>query len=178
VREFAPPVEAEWKELLSAWEEVLQDLDRDPLSTADRLDWAAKHQLIQQFCESEKIAPGDPWLRSLDLSYHLLDPSQGLFYGLLESGAFRLPFPRESIYGLPLRAPNTRAALRGGCIEKFGADVESAQWDAVRLKDGKNRIEVDLRDVFSTEKVALGRAAITAARSPSDLLTLPFAKKT
>jgi Pup amidohydrolase len=176
VKEYAPPVNAEWSALLVAWDEVLRDLEHDPLSTADRLDWAAKYRLIEQFRENEKIARDDPWLRSLDLSYHLMDPAQGLFYGLLESGAFRLPFPKAEIYGLPLRAPNTRAALRGGCIEKFGADVESAQWDGVRLKEGKKRIEVDLRDVFSPEKVALGRAAIAAARTPVDLLSLPFAK--
>ncbi|MEO7414482.1 MAG: proteasome accessory factor PafA2 family protein [Opitutaceae bacterium] len=176
VKEFAPPVDAEWGALLTAWDEVLRDLERDPLSTSDRVDWSAKHRLIEQFRASEGIAPDDPWLRSLDLSYHLMDPAQGLFYGLLESGAFRLPFARENIYGLPLRPPNTRAALRGGCIEKFGADVESAQWDGVRLKDGKTRVEVDLRDVFTPEKIALGRAAIAEARTPADLLVLPFAK--
>jgi Pup amidohydrolase len=177
VKEFAPPVDAEWTRLVRAWEEVLNDLERDPLSTADRLDWTAKYRIIEQFCESEKIAPDDPWLQSLDLSYHLMDPAQGLFYGLLESGAFRLPFSRESIYGQPLRAPtSTRASLRGGCIEKFGAQVVSAQWDAIVLKDGRKRIEVDLRDVFSAETIALGRTAIATANSPSALLTLPFAK--
>ena len=176
VKEFAPPTDAEWSRLLAAWDEVLNDLERDPLSTSDRLDWTAKYRLIEQFRESEAIASDDPWLRSLDLSYHLMDPAQGLFYGLLESGAFRLPFARESIYGLPLRAPDTRAALRGGCIEKFGADVESAQWDGVRLKNGKTRVEIDLRDVFSPEQITLGRNALAQARTPADLLVLPFAK--
>jgi proteasome accessory factor PafA2 len=179
VKEFAPPVDVEWTRLVQAWDEVLNDLERDPLSTADRLDWTAKYRLIEQFRESEKITSDDPWLQSLDLSYHLMDPAQGLFYGLLESGAFRLPFLPEGIYGQPLRAPaSTRASLRGGCIEKFGAQVVSAQWDGIILKDGRRRIEVDLRDVFSPEKVALGKAAIAAASKPSDLLTLPFAKIT
>jgi len=179
VKEFAPPVGAEWRQLIEAWDEVLNDLERDPLSTADRLDWSAKYRLIEQFRESEKISGDDPWLRSLDLSYHLMDPAHGLFYGLLASGAFRLPFPMDTIYGQPLRAPaTTRAALRGGCIEKFGGQVASAQWDAVILTDGRKRIELDLRDVFSPEKVAAGLAAIAAAQTPADLLTLPFAKMT
>jgi proteasome accessory factor A len=177
VREFAPPSDAEWSALVDAWEEVLLDLERDPLSTSDRLDWSAKYKLIEQFRTGEGIAADDPWLRSLDLSYHLMDPAQGLFYGLLESGAFRLPFPREAIFGRPLCAPpSTRAALRGGCIEKFGGQVESAQWDGVVLRDGDRRIEVDLRDVFSAERVAAGRAAIAAAARPADLLSLGFAK--
>jgi proteasome accessory factor A len=177
VREFAPPGDADWTQLVAAWEEILADLERDPLSTADRLDWSAKYRLIEQFRESEQIAPDDPWLRSLDLSYHLMDPAQGLFYGLLEAGSFRLPFPREAIYGRPLRAPaTTRAALRGGCIEKFGGQVESAQWDGIVLRDRTQRIELDLRDVFSRDRVDLGRAALAAAARPADLLSLPFAK--
>jgi len=170
-------VDAEWAQLLTSWEEVLRDLERDPLSTADRLDWAAKYCLIEQFRDGENIAADDPWLRSLDLSYHLMDPSLGLFYGLLDSGSFRLPFAREEIYGQPLRAPaGTRASLRGGCIERFGGQVESAQWDGVLISDGKRKIELDLRDVFSPDKIALGRSVIEAARTPGDLLALPFAK--
>jgi proteasome accessory factor A len=107
-----------------------------------------------------------------------MDPAQGLFYGLLENGSFRLPYPRESIYGQPLRAPaTTRAALRGGCIEKFGALVESAQWDGVVLNDAGRRIELDLGDVFSPELVAWGRDVIARAKNPEDLLSLPFAKR-
>jgi proteasome accessory factor A len=76
-----------------------------------------------------------------------------------------------------LRAPfTTRAVLRGGCIEKFGPVVESAQWDGVVLKDKKRRIHLDLSDVFSGELIDQGRATLSAARSPSDLLVLPFAK--
>jgi proteasome accessory factor PafA2 len=177
VKEFAPPADAGWSRLLAEWENVLDDLEKDPLSTADRLDWPAKYRLIEQFREAEDIAPDDPWLQSLDLSYHLMDRTQGLFYGLLDSGSFRLPFAPEAIYGQPLRAPTTtRAALRGGCIEKFGGQVESAQWDGVVLSDGNRKIELDLRDVFSLPQIVAGLVALEGARTPADLLGLPFAK--
>src|SRR5690606_38163318 len=121
--------------------------------------------------------PDDPWLRSLDLAYHLLDRSEGLYYGLLDSGAVRLPYALKEITGEDLRAPiTTRAALRGACVEKFGARMESAQWDAVILRDGERRIELDLGDVFSPEQVERGRNVLATAHSPSDLLSLPFAK--
>ncbi len=177
VRAYAPPPDAEWEAVFAAWSEVLDDLERDPLSTADRLDWSAKYRLLEQFRESEKLAPDDPWLRSLDLAYHLLDRTQGLYYGLLDSGALRLPYALKEITGENLRPPSTtRAALRGGCVEKFGAVIESAQWDAVILKDKHRRIELDLSDVFSAEQVQQGRAVLAAAHSPVDLLSLPFAK--
>lgn len=178
VRAYAPPGDAAWTEVITAWEEVLNDLERDPLSTADRLDWSAKHRLIEQFRAAEKLEADDPWLCSLDLAYHQLDRTQGLFYGLLESGAFRLPYPAEAITGRDLQPPlTTRAALRGRSIEKFGPLVESAQWDAVVLKEGKNRIELNLRSVFSAELVARGLATIASAHSIDDLLALPFAKR-
>ena len=177
VRTYAPPVDSEWTAVIAAWSEILDDLERDPLSTADRLDWSAKYRLIEQFRESEKLNFDDPWLRSLDLAYHLLDRSQGLYYGLLDTEAFRSPHAVKEIMSAELLAPETtRAALRGGCIEKFGNLVESAQWDGVLMNDKNRRIELDLRDVFSAERIAQGREVLAAARSPSDLLSLPFAK--
>jgi proteasome accessory factor A len=141
------------------------------------LDWSAKYRLIEQFRESENLAPDDPWLRSLDLAYHLLDRNEGLYYGLLESGTLRLPYALKEISGFDLKPPpTTRAVLRGACIEKFGPLVESAQWDAVILKDKGRRIELDLSNVFSPEQLEQGRAAFATARSPADLLSLPFAK--
>jgi proteasome accessory factor A len=177
VREFALPQNQEWCDLFEHWGTILDELEQEPLRTANRLDWTAKYKLIEHFRDSEKIATDDPWLRSLDLAYHLMDPAEGLFYGLLDNGAMLLPFERGEIFGLGLRAPSTtRAALRGGCIEKFGGSVESAQWDGVVIKDGRRKIELDLRDVFTAAKVVQGLQAIAAAQTPADLLTLPFAK--
>jgi len=179
VRAFAPPEDADWKAVIDAWATVLGDLESDPLKTSDRLDWSAKYRLIERFRESEGLSPEDPWLRSLDLEYHRLDRAQGLFYGLLDSGAFRLPCPFETDAGPVLRPPmTTRAALRGGCIERFGPLVESAQWDGVTLKgaDG-SRIELDLRGVFAPAEIRAGIQALANARSPEDLLVLPFARR-
>lgn len=172
--------------LLGRWSAVLDDLERDPLATADRLDWSAKHKLIEGFRAAEGIGEEDPWLRSLDLSYHELDRGRGLFYGLQEAGALIHPFPEILASADILRPPpTTRAALRGGCIEKFGPLVESAQWDGVVLKTGAKKsglrrrarkVELDLRGVFSAEEVQAGLAALEVAHSPEDLLCLPFAR--
>ena len=97
-REFAPPRQKEDEALFADWGAILDDLERDPGSTSDRLDWTAKHRLIEGFRESEGIGPDDPWLRSLDLAYHELDRERGLFYGLWEKGSFLVfPFPMETI---------------------------------------------------------------------------------
>ena len=42
------------------------------------------------------LADDDPWLCSLDLEYHRLDPAEGLFLALEQTGAFRgVPDPVE-----------------------------------------------------------------------------------
>jgi proteasome accessory factor A len=177
VRDFCPRLEPEWLAAHKAWEEILVDLERDPLSTADRLDWAAKFKLIEQFRAAEKISEDDPWLRSLDLAYHLLDRQQGLFFGLLDQGAFKLPFPWSEITGHSLCPPTTtRAAVRGRCVEKFGAAVQATQWDYLLLKGAHMKIELDLRNLFDPEEVRQSLKLISAARSVEDLAQLRFAK--
>ena len=177
VREFAGPFESDWKSVPAAWEQVLNDLERDPLSTADRLDWPAKYQLIEQFRAAENIGPDDPWLRSLDLAYHLLDRKQGLYFGLLDSGAFKMPYPFRLISHGGLCPPSTtRAAVRGRCIEKFGHAVESTQWDHITLCGASKKIELDLRNLFDRQLVRKSLQMIGAARSVEDLAALKFAK--
>jgi proteasome accessory factor A len=169
-----------WPALFARWNGILHDLERDPLSTADRLDWSAKHQLIEGFRATEGLGEDDPWLRSLDLSYHELNEAEGLYFGLRDAGSFVHPCPEILDGPEGLRAPaTTRAALRGGCIEKFGPMVLAAQWDGVVMRTqakGHRRVELDLRGVFAPEQVSAGLAALGIAQAPEDLLTLPFAR--
>jgi proteasome accessory factor A len=176
VREYCPGVGAEWLRLMDAWEAVLDDLHRDPLGTSDRLDWPAKYKLIDQFRAEEELGREDPWLMSLDLAYHLLDPAQGLFYGLMESGAFRLPFALEEITGHSLCPPSsTRAAVRGRCVEKFGSAIQAAQWDHILLRGAGGTIKLDLCNLFAPEQIRKVLDFINSAKSADDLAKLEFA---
>jgi len=175
-RDFCPGVNTEWVQLMDAWEKTLNDLESDPLSTADRLDWAAKFKLIDQFRQAENLAEEDPWLRSLDLSYHLLDPEQGLFYGLLQQGAFTLPYPFQEINAHSLCPPSsTRAAVRGRCVEKFGAAVQATQWDHIVLAGTQGKIKLDLGNLFDPQDIKNALETINSARTVDDLLRLKFA---
>jgi proteasome accessory factor A len=176
VREFCPSLASEWMRVMDVWESVLNDLDEEPLSTADRLDWAAKYKLISQFREVEDLRSDDPWLRSLDLSYHLLDEKEGLFYGLMDQGAFKLPYPLAEISAHSLCPPSTtRAAVRGRCVEKFGAAVQAAQWDYILLRGTHGNLKLDLCDLFDPEKVKQALEIINAARTVDELARLEFA---
>ena len=133
--------------------------------------------MIEHFREEEELEPDSPWLRSLDLSYHLLDREQGLFYGLMEHGAFRLPFSLDEITCHSLCPPSsTRAAVRGRCIEKFGSAVHATQWDYILVHGAHKKIELDLRNLFDANVIRQSLKMISAAQSVEDLAQLPFAK--
>jgi proteasome accessory factor A len=177
VREFCPSVETAWMDLMEAWEQVLNDLECDPLSAADRLDWPAKFKLVQHFCDEEGLHENDPWLQSLDLSYHLLDRQQGLFYALMDQGAFALPYPLTEIKAHCLCPPSsTRAAVRGRCIEKFGPAILATQWDYILLRGARGKIKLDLMNLFDPKKIKESLEIINTARTVEDLGRLEFAK--
>ena len=42
--------------------------------------------MLENFREAEKLGWDDPWLKSLDLEYHNVDPQAGLYHGMVEEG--------------------------------------------------------------------------------------------
>lgn len=122
--------ETEW--VLTEWENILNDLERDPLSTADRLDWAAKYQLLEPFRKAEQLKWNDPHMQSLDLAYHNVDPDEGLYYGLEQAGQM-CTLVTETRIQAALSCPpqSTRAAIRGLFVQRFPHAVRSIGWNGV-----------------------------------------------
>ena len=44
------------------------------------VDWITKKWLLETFMAAEDLHWNDPWLQSLDLEYHNIDPARGLFF--------------------------------------------------------------------------------------------------
>ncbi|MBW3636327.1 MAG: proteasome accessory factor PafA2 family protein, partial [Armatimonadetes bacterium] len=129
---------SEW--VLGEWEEILEILEKNPLDSFDRCDWAAKKSLLDQFIESEELSWKDDreFLQSLDLAYHNVDPDTGLYAGLVESGAMRTLVSEAEIEAARVQAPsNTRAALRGAIARKFGAQIHAISWGGGEGKDSE-----------------------------------------
>ncbi len=169
----------EWRRVVDVWEETLDDLESEPLGTADRLDWSAKYRLIEDFRARENIAGDDPWVRSLDLAYHRLDPEEGLFLNLFQEGAFRLPYSAPEIFDKGLEPPaSTRAAVRGLCVRKFGPRIYETQWEHLGFQgESGERFILDLRDLFSPGDIAKAVRFIANSERVEDLRALPFAKE-
>lgn len=155
--------ETDW--LLRAWESILDDLEADPARCADRLDWAAKRQLLQTFIESEKLSWDDEIVRSLDLEYHSLDPERSLFYELQNQGAMRRLTSDAEIEGA-LREPprQIRAFIRGLCVKKFSSAIRALSWGHITLSQDGQDFVLDLTslvdgraEAFSLEEVSTPR---------------------
>jgi proteasome accessory factor A len=127
--------ETDW--LLREWEATLVALANDPLSLRGRVDWITKRWLLDTFAADARVAWDDPWLTSLDLAYHHLDPDRGLYRGLEAEGATVSVTLQESVDRAIREAPrDTRAAIRGLCVARFGNEVECVQWERITATDG------------------------------------------
>jgi proteasome accessory factor A len=110
--------ETDW--VLEAWEGVLRDLSEDYASLVGRVDWASKLWLLERFVEAEALSWDDPWLKSLDLEYHNLDPSLGLYFGLEEEGRVERLTTSDCIEQATLIPPaDTRAAGRASLARRL-----------------------------------------------------------
>lgn len=141
--------------LLRAWEEILNDLERDVHLAADRVDWVAKKRLLETLQEEEDLAWSDPWLQSIDLQYHFVDRAEGLFYELERQGAMRTVVSDAEIeHALLLPPKNTRAWFRGRAVAKFASAISAVQWDEIVFGEGKQARRVALPEPAGGERLA------------------------
>ncbi len=154
------------------WSRVLDDLESDVMRCRNRLDWVAKLALVREFQRRQGLSDEDPWLQSLDLEYHRLDSSEGLYWGLEQSGAMAGVPDEKAVRHAVTHPPTTRATVRGKCIQKFAASVASAQWDHITLQGRDGPVKISLLDLFAAEDVLRYSRVIDAATSPDDLRSL------
>lgn len=160
-------------EMVNEWEQVLSDLEADVMRCRNRLDWVAKLALVNEFRETQNLPADDPWLLSLDLEYHRLDREEGLYYGLEQAGAL-IGVPDEAAVQQAVTDPpvNTRAYVRGRCVQKFPNDIVAAQWDHITLRGAGGPIKISLLDLFAPQEILHYASIIDAAKTPEDLRVL------
>jgi proteasome accessory factor A len=161
--------ETDW--VLRQWESSLTDLSRQRSRLVGRLDWITKLWLLETFVREERIEWSDPWLTSLDLEYHNVNPDRGLFLGLEAEGKIdRVTTETEIETALHAGPVDTRGGIRGLCIRRFPDQIKSVQWEHVRFTGGLVPKMLDLRDVFDPNDIReLGRILDHAA-SPNEAI--------
>jgi proteasome accessory factor PafA2 len=153
--------ETDW--VLQEWRTVLDTLESDPDLLADRLDWVAKRQLLNLYVESEGLSWEAPALFALDLEYHNIDPQEGLYYALLEQGQMRRLVSEEAIEQAMHNPPmDTRAAIRGLCVQRFAEQIETLNWERILLRHADQTVRLDLSRLVEQDVRPLSRR-LTAA---------------
>ncbi|WP_394216347.1 Pup--protein ligase [Brachybacterium vulturis] len=177
VTEFADESE---HAVLETWQRALDAvLTGDRSWAAENLDWAIKERLFGQVADRRGVGLEDPAIERLDLAYHDIDPSQGVFPALQRRGLAPQVLDEGRIERARTTAPTTtRAHLRGQVVtaaQEHGVD-HVVDWTTLRLtRPGAMPIQV--LDPFTTALPAVDallaeiRAQGTAA--PAD--PMPFA---
>jgi len=161
--------ETDW--VLANWEQVLADLESDPMLCRDRLDWVAKKWMLDAFVEAEKVGWDDPWLQSLDLEYHNVRREEGLYAELMRQNKIQRYVTDDDVRHAIGHPPNdTRAYFRGRCIEKFAKQMSSVQWDEIAFGENDHESVVRLLNVFDDADVARYNTAIDNSADVETLL--------
>ncbi len=125
--------------VVEEWDRALSDYRADPDRLADRVDWVAKESLLSWACQEQKVSSGDPWLQSLDLAYHDIDPGEGLFWPLEEEGSMRRLTRPEEVLDACLNPPALgRAPIRSAILSRFGGEVREAGWERIVFVGGES----------------------------------------
>ena len=167
----ASDLDAVYGRVVQVWEEVLTDLERDPLLLADRLDWVAKYRLLLGYRERDDLEWRDPKLRLLDLQYHDVDPERGLYDRLVQAGRIQRLFTADEVEQAAVRPPQrTRAYFRGECVARFGDALVAANWDSLVFDIGEDALRrVPMMEPLRGTKAMVG-ALLDACDTPAALM--------
>ena len=145
--------ETDW--ILDEWSGVLDKLASDRSRLIGRLDWVTKQWLLETFIETERLDWTDPWLASLDLEYHNIDPEAGLLLALETAGETRRVCEERQIEDAMHRGPSdTRGGIRGLCVSRFPMHIKSVQWERIVFRGGMITPKTfEMGDVFDPDRV-------------------------
>jgi len=135
--------------VVEEWDRALSDYRADSDRLGDRVDWVAKESLLGWACQEQRVVPGDPWLQSLDLAYHDIDPGEGLFWPLEEEGSMRRLTRPEDVRDACEHPPALgRAPIRSAILSRFGGEVREAGWERIAFSGG---VTFDLPPYLETD---------------------------
>jgi hypothetical protein len=155
--------ETDW--LLESWSFTLEALEQNQNALIGGVDWITKKWLLDTFVESENLEWNDPWLQSIDLEYHNIDPAKGLFFGVTPGkriGEWNNSARRSAAMDQP--PANTRAAGRARAVAHF-QDSERPyviNWDSIAYDSRDFLVMSDPFETYTEEVTKFLSAKRTA----------------
>ena len=123
------------KRALDMWEHCITAIERDPLTLNREIDWVIKYHLIEKYREKHDIPLSNARVALIDLQYHDVNRSRGLFYKLQQHGMVERTCTDEEIdIAVDLPPQTTRARLRGEFIKRAKERKRDFTVDWVHLK--------------------------------------------
>lgn len=161
--------ESDW--LLNEWSTTLRLLSQDRSQLVGKLDWITKQWLLETFLREERLGWDDPWLASLDLEYHNINPEQGLYLGLEAEGkAWRMTTDETIDEAIRNGPSDTRGGLRGLCVQRFPDQIQSMQWERIQFVGRLRAHSLEMGDLFDPQEVRRCMGVFQCAHSPADAL--------
>src|SRR5687767_1108402 len=123
------------KQALTMWEHCLVQIEKDPLTLDREVDWVIKYKLIEAYRERHGLALADPRVALVDLQYHDVNRSRGLFYRMQKRGLVeRIVTDDDIAHAVEFPPETTRARLRGEFIRRAKERKRDYTVDWVHLK--------------------------------------------
>jgi len=147
VIELTPEVES----ILDLWERGITAVRTREWSTVEtELEWAIKWRLLERYRDRLDCALDDPRLARLEMAFHDISPTRGLFNRLQADGLVRRITDDAAIeVATQVAPPTTRAALRGQFVREALASGRDYTVDWVHLKiSGNDPKTILLKDPF------------------------------
>ncbi len=135
---------------LQMWQHCLQGIEADPMSLARECDWVAKYQLIEAYRARHSLPLGSPKVALVDLQYHDVNRSRGLYYRLASKGMMeRVVDDARVLEAVTTPPQTTRAKLRGEFVKRAKQRRRdfTVDWVHLKLNDQAQRT-VLLKDPF------------------------------
>jgi proteasome accessory factor A len=122
--------------ILSEWGQALEALsDGQPERLRNKVDWVAKHELLEGYRTKHGVPLSHPRIALMDLAYHDVNRERGLYYLLERRGRMERVVPDKQVQKAMREPPQTtRARLRGEFIRQAKQRRRDYTVDWVHLK--------------------------------------------
>ena len=126
----------EVQDIVEKWKDTLDKMEEDPMQSSAQIDWVTKKELMLSYMEKKGCGWDDSRIAMMDLQYHDVKRTRGLYYLLTEQEMIERIVSDDDIQRAMTTPPQTtRAKVRGDFI-KFAKERNrsyTVDWTYLKL---------------------------------------------
>lgn len=128
--------DSEILDIVNQWADVLDKMEEDPMQLSGQVDWITKKEVMLSYMGKKGCSWDDPRVSMMDLQYHDVKRTRGLYYLLDQQEVIQKIVTEEDIQKAMYTPPQTtRAKVRGDFI-KFAKERNrsyTVDWTYLKL---------------------------------------------